>query len=152
MEVADQAMAIIEAYCGQSFALRQVSERISLKHNIGRLTHMSVVAIEAVKVRANDWAFASVFGSTEWVDVDADDVLLRDNVLVVPGGIFDARYDEAEVTYTVGYRELPEAVAQARDLLVRHIPGDAPLYAASALITPEIAQLLAPFKQGGGER
>jgi hypothetical protein len=154
LDLSAQALAIIEAYCGQSFGLHQVNERIPLKNNVGRLTHDRVVKIDEVRVRCEHWRYANVFGATEWMSIAPNEVLINGNIIVVPGGVLDTHFDEAEVKYTIGYEEPPEPIQRARDLLIREIEngGARSAYSLSAIITPEIAELLAPFNRlrGGG--
>lgn len=147
MNIEQQALAIIESYCGQSFTARQVNERIPLKQNIGRLTHEPVVRIDAIQARSSVWEYASVFGTTEWIDIPLHDAYLTDkNVMVISGGFLDVHYTEADVSYTVGFEKLPVPIQSALDKLIRLLgSGAKSSYSMAAFITPEIVELLAPY-------
>lgn len=139
-----KALAIIEAYCGQSFGERQVNERIQLTYNIGRLTHAPFVRLDAVRVRCETWQYADTFGATEWAEVPLHDVEITDDKrIVVPGGILYAHYTEADITYTVGYTEVPAAIREACAILSSQNVKST--YSLSAYITAEIAELVAPY-------
>jgi hypothetical protein len=142
----DKPLAIIESYCGQSFGERQVNERIPLTSNIGRLTHARFIRLDSVKVRAKAWAYSDIFGATEWLDISPHDVIVTNGKeIVVPGGVLDVHFTEADVTYTVGYSEVPEAVRKACEILSLQIDNGKTAYLLSAYITPEIAELLEPY-------
>lgn len=145
-QVNAKALAIIESYCGKSFGQRQVNERITLRANIGRLTHDRFIRLESVKVRSNAWAYADIFGSSEWVEMPLHDVTItKEREIVVPGGVLDVHFTEADVAYTVGFEEIPESVRQACALLTHSIENGKTAYYLSANITPEIADLLQPY-------
>lgn len=143
------ALSLIESYCGQSFQSRQVSERIPLRSNVGRLSHAPIVSIDAVSARSDEWAHASVFGPTEWASISPGDIMLVGDQLVVPGDVLDAHFTEADVTYTVGYADLPEPIRAACEILERHIDASRSAYAHSAQIPHEVVQLITPFCRGG---
>lgn len=152
MEIVDRALTIIENYCGCSFRETHVNERVSLTNSRGRLTHEPVIRITAIKVRASKWAFSDAFGSSDWMELNPDELLYKDQIFVVTGGILHSSFTEADVDYDVGYSELPVSVKQAHDLLVSHIQdsGTKTTYSMSSLITPEIAELLAPYTTRNG--
>ncbi|UJF36533.1 hypothetical protein [Paenibacillus hexagrammi] len=146
-----RALRIIENYCGQSFRKSQVNERTTLQHNMGRLTH-EIVEIVAIKARSNSWVYSDVFGSSGWVEIDPSEIPYEGNQIVVYGDYLGTHYSEADVTYTYGHAEIPQPVQTALDLLVRQIQanGTKNAFSSASLITPEIADLLAPYKTYNG--
>lgn len=149
MSAADTALSVIEAHCGRSFGRRQVCDLTPLIDNHGRLPRGPVLSVDAVSVRAADWQYSNVFGASDWREFAPSEWTIINSTLVVEGGFFDGHYTEANVSYTIGYSELPAAIAQARDLVAQNLTDGASKYAASTLITPEISALLEPFIEGG---
>lgn len=147
MNLEQQALSIIESYCGQSFGVRTANERIPLKNNIGRLGNEPALGIDSIRVRSENWAFSSVFGASDWVTLDPDDVLLKDNYIAVTGGVLDAHYTEADVTYRYGYAELPANIREAVRILERQLSdlNGKSTYSLSSALTPEVVELLAPY-------
>lgn len=145
----EKALSILESYCGQSFGVQQVTERIDLRQNIGRLNRGPILQIDTVKARAQEWAQSEIFGASGWVNIHPDSITRINEHIEIPGGILGSGWTEAEATYTIGYKEPPEPIQKACKLLTENLKHEHSIsYRVSALLTEEIIDLITPYMRG----
>lgn len=151
---ATKALLIIERYCGQTFGQKNVKEKILLINNMGRLNLKPFIRLESVSAQCETWAFSDAFGSSDLVSVPIDSVeVAKDGHIAITGGVLNTSFTSANVSYLIGYETIPEPIQQACVLLDRQLIQNKTKsnYSISALITPEIEDLINAFKTIGGE-
>lgn len=149
-----KALTILERYCGQTFGKKRVNETISLFNNMGRLNHKPFICLESVTAKCETWAFSSAFGSSDSVNVPIESIeVAKDGHIAITGGVLNDSFTSASVDYLIGYETVPEPIQRACDLLDRQLITNKTksMYSISALITPEIEELISSFKTNGGE-
>jgi hypothetical protein len=173
------ASAMIDAFCRRpSLGVTEYVERLRCGRGGGelQLSHAPLAAaagaasaLVSVRVRLNrrglgEWnplaEAAAAFGlAGTWSGVDISTVdVSADGVVCVPQSLFGLAFDEAEVTYTAGFTEVPAAVKVACAQVVRNAQAMPALnvqrqsmdsmqmaYFSGSLMDAEVQRLLAPY-------
>lgn len=157
-----RASALIDAECRREIGLKTYVDRVSLTNGHGHLTYAPVQSVIAVRGRpAYGLTGDSFFGAPELTEIPTNslDVNRETGSFSCNGSAFGIPYTELEVEYTSGYDPIPEAVKVACGLLIEKLSAgfdqnvklkkdfDFTIeYFGGGLVTPEIADLLAPYK------
>lgn len=166
------ASAMIDAHCRRpSLGVEQYTERVRTAPGscTVRLSATPLLSIVSARVRlghANRMcvdAFAdavAAFGlSGSWMDVVASDVsFLPSGEVSIANHVLGAAYDEAEIVYTAGWNDVPDAVKVACAQMVRNAQAMPALnvkrttldamqmeYFSGSLLDAETKSLLKPF-------
>lgn len=157
----NQASNLIDSYCRRTLTVQTFTETIPLNEaNMGRLRYTPITEITTVEARyALEYnPFGAEIFPVTWETVTSYDYNPDNGRIWLPSGLVPVAYQEARVTYKSGYATIPEAVKLACGMLVVQLktrrPGVISLrdentvvqYASETLITPEIANLLAPYR------
>jgi hypothetical protein len=176
------ASAMMDAFCRRpTLGVTQYVERLRRSHRGGdfQLGFLPLAVgsdgaspIEAVRVRVArrrdqyPCAFAEVAELFQqpgsWIDIDPKTVSVTgDGLLHIPSGLMGVAVDEAEVTYTAGWSEIPVAVKVACTQIVRNAQAMPALnvqrqkmdslemaYFSGTLVDDEVQRMLRPFVAG----
>jgi hypothetical protein len=177
-ELVTAASALIDAYCRRpSLGVTQYVERIRFAR-CGRTAQMSNMplaaesgaasALVAVRTRmrrclVDPWHpladAATVFTTPEWISVDVSTIDVSDDgVLCFAANLLGVPFDEAEVTYTAGYSEMPVPVKVACAQIVRNAEATPALnvkrqamdsiqmeYFSGTLLDADVQRMLTPY-------
>lgn len=171
---------LVDSFCQRpSLFIAQYTERNKLPHGrpITRATYTPLVAAQgatspfvSVRVRVglprgpNAATLAEMLapfgGPPAWVNLDIAqvDCNAATGEIWLPAGLFGNSYSEAELTYTAGYAEAPEAVKLACAQIIRNLEAHPAAsvraaqldqlqleYFAGSLLDEDVRRLLAPF-------
>jgi hypothetical protein len=172
------ASAMIDAYCRRpSLGVTQYVERVRLARGArtAQMSNLPLVATDgnasalvSVRTRMRRYCAdlfhplaeeALLFATPSWMSVDVSTIDLSDDgVLCFASNLLGLSFDEAEVTYTAGYADVPSQVkvacaqivrnAQATPALtVKHqsMSGMAMEYFSGTLLDEDVQRLLTPY-------
>ncbi len=177
------ASAMIDGFCRRpSLGVTQYGERFRLRRwgNTVELSNVPLVAANGaasplvqvrVKLRRSQWELdwwplaevAGVLGLADaWSTLDVSTVdVSADGELCFQPSMWGLPFDEAEVTYTAGYAEIPTAVKVACAQIVRNAEAMPALtvksqkvdsmqmeYFAGVLVDAEMQRMLRPYVSG----
>lgn len=157
-----RASAIIDGRCKREIGMKTYTERIPLTNQRGHLSYYPVVEVKALKGRpSHGWTGDNLFGPPQMEDLDISylDVDKEIGTVLCGSSPFGAAYSEIEVTYTSGWKTIPEKVKVACGMLVGLLASNPNSnvktkkdfdfsieYFSRSLITPEISDLLSEFE------
>jgi hypothetical protein len=177
-ELVVAASAMIDAYCRRpSLGVTQHVERVRIRRFDGtaQMSNTPVVAANAaasalvsVRVRTRRRRrdslhplaeVAEVFATRAWIDLDVSTVdVTADGVLTFAPNLLSVSFDEAEVTYTAGYVDVPVPVKVACAGIARNAQAMPALavkrqsidsmqmeYFSGSLLDADVQRLLTPY-------
>lgn len=159
-----RASAIIDGYCGREIGVKPYTERIPLTDaQRGHLSYYPVIELTEIKGRPKTGLMDNFFGLPTFepiTDISSVDIDKSIGSVQCGSSPFGMPFSELEVTYTSGWDPIPDAVKVACGMLAAKLltRPDSNVkskkdfdftveYFGTGTITPEIADMLAPYKQ-----
>jgi hypothetical protein len=172
------ASAMIDAYCRRpSLGVTQYVERVRFARGArtAQMSNLPLVAADgaasalvSVRTRMRRCPVdsfrplemeAMLFVTSEWMNVDGSTIdVTADGVLCFASNLLGLSFDEAEVTYTAGYADVPSQVKVACAQIVRNaqatpaltvkqqsMSGIAMEYFSGTLLDSDVQRVLAPY-------
>lgn len=118
MTYLERAEAIFERFVGYQIKLNTYTKTFRYDEQYGVLIRNDLInEIVQIRAKASVWEFESVFGDTEWVDINLSEIVTHvgngSMYITLPPTMFGTTYSDVEVTYIAGHSDVPEDIIGA---------------------------------------
>lgn len=150
---------IFEKKIGRPFFHKTVQETIPYDVQVGgMLKHVPVLKIHKIEGRTHkwdQWNFHNLLGSTDWIEIPVDHIVLHQNTsranITLPYTVYGVPYDEVRIQYEAGVTRVPADVKQAVDTIAQLI-SENKIDRYNCILPSEVMKVVEKYKAKGGVR